>query len=472
MKRAIVLICFLCVSCACFHPGRKSGGTPEGLEAKIAGILDSPEMESAQIGIKAVSLKTGREIFDRDSRKLFVPASNLKLVTALAALKILGPEYRFRTELSTDRVMAKGKIGNLYLRGSGDPSLSYEDLARMAMELSGKVKEIAGNVLCDASYFDDIPFGEGWMWDEGLAAYSAPVSAVNLDRNCVDIRIDGSREPVAHILPPTSYAECRADISLQSGRNDIAITRLQEPDRDIFVVAGVLAADSPPLRRTCSVSRPPLYAACVVKDLVSLYGIECEGDAGLDTAPDKGIGLVAFESSPLRDIIGDFFKRSDNLAGECLLKTLGASTKGTPGTSAKGVEAVQELLSGAGIEKNAYRIVDGSGLSRYNLISPSTLVRVLEYAYEDFSVFPEFAAALPLAGADGTLAARLKGDGTERKIRAKTGTMAGISCISGYLLTESKNILAVSIMMNGYTGSSRPFKKAQDEILELLAQSL
>ncbi len=476
MKRTNVLtclLCLLCVSCvshASFRSDERHGGAPENLEAKIYNILNSPELESAQIGIKVVSLKTGREIFNHNARKLFVPASNLKLVTALAALKILNPEYRFRTELFADG--GGGTIGNLYLKGSGDPSLSYGDLARMTMELSGAVKTITGSILCDASVFDDIPYGEGWMWDEGLAYYSAPVSGINLDRNCIDVCFDASRENAAFTLPPSSYAACRAEVSAISGKTDIAIARLQEPGRDIFVVKGSISVDSPPLRRTCSVSRPALYAGRVVGDLTALYGIDFKGGVGFETVPPQATSLVVHESKPLREIVAHFLKNSDNLTGECLLKTLGVNRKGTPGTSENGVEAVREMLSLVGMEKNAYRIVDGSGLSRYNLVSPSLLVGVLEHAYKDFAVFPEFMAALPLAGVDGTLGRRLKGDGTERKIRAKTGTMSGISSISGYLSTERRDILAVSIMMNGFTGSSAPFKKAQDDILALLAQNL
>lgn len=161
-------------------------------------------------------------------------------------------------------------------------------------------------------------------------------------------------------------------------------------------------------------------------------------------------------------------KESDNLTGECLLKTLGAGQNSPPGEAAKGILVIKKVLRAIDIKENTYELADGSGLSTYNLLSPDLVVKLLQVIAKDFSLFPEFFDALAIAGVDGTLKNRFKESPLTRYFRAKTGAMSGVSCISGYLQTRQGNLLAISLMMNGFTGSAQPLKTAQDEILKIL----
>jgi len=469
---------FLCISCAAINASQYKNhddNTTNKVKYKILEILNSPDLKQTKTGIKVVSLKTGQIIFDQDSEKLFVPASNLKLITALTALKILKPEYKFKTEIFTDKIKDDTTINNLYLKGSGDPSLNFSDLNKVALQLEQKIKKIDGNIIADKSYFDNIEYGKGWMWDEGIEDYNAPISAINLNRNCIDIYINAGnnlKDKVnTYIYPPTKYARTIINAGT-TNKDDITIERKTEQNTDYFLINGELDINSKNQKFSCTVSRPAIYTLTVFKELLEKYGIQVAGNLKKGILPKDTLSIAFHESAPLTSIIGFFLKESDNLTGECLLKSIGAFIKHSPGTSDKGVDVVQSLLKEIGIENNIYRIVDGSGLSRYNLISPSLLIKVLEYAYKDFTIYPEFISALPLSGVDGTLKKRMKGNRTERKVRAKTGTMSGVSCVSGYLSTQNNELLAVSIMMNGYIGSSKPFTNAQDEILNILEENL
>ena len=473
MKKLLTLAFLLTVSCSSVTLQQYGSHDDyvNKIKIKLTEILKSPQLKQTKVGIKIVSLKSKEVIFEQDSEKLFTPASNLKIITALAALKTIRPEYKFKTEVLTDKISNADTVNNVWLKGSGDPSLTFADLNKLAFNISRKIKKINGDIIADASYFDNIPLGQGWLWDDGISDYSAPVSALNINSNCIDIFINAGPKSgdkiTAYTVPDTQYANLITN-AVTSDKEDITISRESEKYSDKYLLDGEIPLNSKDEKNTCSVSRPSLYAITLFKELLQVYGVKVAGSLKDSKSPSDAVVLEKYESKPLTSVINYFLKNSDNLSGEALLKALGASVKNPPGSSAKGVEVEMSILRQAGVEDNTYRIVDGSGLSRYNLISPSILVKLLEYAYNNFDIYPEFISALPTAGVDGTLRGRMKGNNTQRKVRAKTGTMSGVSCISGYLTTANDDILAVSIMMNGYIGPSSPYTKIQDEIFDTL----
>lgn len=437
MKKIIIFTLFLCVSCASLNQNIYNDNYNK-IQNEIIKILESNVLKQTKIGIKVVSLNSGKVIFEQDSEKLFNPASNLKLITSLVALKVLKPEYKFKTEIFSDLPYRENEINNLYIKGSGDPSLNYFDLFKISLYLSKKIKKITGDIIADTSYFDNIPLGKGWMWDDNIEDYSAPISSLNLNNNCIDIYLNSGineqNKVKVYIFPFTKYADLLVNLNI-SYEDNITIERKTKPNGDLFLISGTISNNFINRKLRCSISNPVIYTLTVLKEVLEKNGIKVSGDLKEDILPKEKVLLISHESSVLTHIINFFLKESDNHTGECLLKTLGA-TLSIPGTSNKGVKVIEKFLKEIGIEENSYRVVDGSGLSRYNLVSPSLFIKILEYAYKDFSIYPEYISALPISGIDGTLKDRMKGDRCERKVRAKTGTMSGISCISGYLSTK------------------------------------
>jgi len=438
---------------------------------KIKEILRSSVLAGTHAGIKVIALPSGKTIIEENGTKLFVPASNVKLLTAYAALKLLGSRYAFITEFAADASGEPATVRTLYLKGYGDPSATLADLNYQALNLSGTIKRVTGDIVVDNSYFDATLFGRGWMWDEGIVPWNAPIAPYALDGNCIDIYFrPAPREgDVVRVrsVPETFYAVVVAS-AVTAQADDIHILRDQTPGGDRYFVTGTLGIASPEKKWRCTVSRPGLYAGTVLKELLTRYGVKVDGRVYEGTASTAAVCVGRYASRNMADILRCFLKESDNLTGECLLKSMGAAECGPPGDAAKGIAAIKKVLAESGIRGKSYELADGSGLSTYNLLSPDILVRVLQTVYGDFSLCPEFMDAMAVAGNDGTLKDRLKESPLNGYVRAKSGNMSGVSCLSGYLQTRKGTLLAVSIMMNGFTGTCQPLRGMQDEILQVL----
>jgi D-alanyl-D-alanine carboxypeptidase/D-alanyl-D-alanine-endopeptidase (penicillin-binding protein 4) len=467
MLRKLSLSALLLLGAMPLHAGL-FGDTGKG---KIKEILRSPAIASVNIGMKVVDVASGKKIFAENSAKLFVPASNAKLLTAYAALKVLTPGYVFRTDFATDVFVDSRTVHTLYIKGYGDPSVTLADINLQVFSLTEKIGEVDGDVVVDNSYFDTLQFGHGWMWDEGIVAWNAPIAPYAMQGDCIDIYVrPGSTpgEPVGvRASPATAYAVVVSS-AVTADVDSIRIERETTAAGDRFIVAGSMSTRSPEMKWRCTVSRPGLYAATLFKELLTRYGVRVKGSAYETDSSTAVIRISSYNSRNLAAITRFFVKESDNLTGENILKTLGAVRYGAPGSAEKGIAAIKEVLRARGIAATTYTLADGSGLSTYDQLSPDILVEVLRAAYEDFSFAPEFTDALSVAGRDGTMKDRLRGSALAGSLRAKTGTMSGISCIAGYLRTRKGRTLAVSIMMNGFAGPSDTLKAAQDALLTTL----
>jgi D-alanyl-D-alanine carboxypeptidase/D-alanyl-D-alanine-endopeptidase (penicillin-binding protein 4) len=437
---------------------------------KLRRVLRSPAVAAAHVGIEAVDLASGKTVFAENAEKLFIPASSAKLLTAYAAFKVLTPGYVFRTEFATDVFVDSRTVHNLYIKGYGDPSVTLADINLQAVSLCDAVSEVRGDIVVDSTYFDGLQFGRGWMWDEGIVAWNAPIAPYAVHGNCIDVVVRPGAKPgdpvTVYTRPATAYAVVVSS-AVTGTADDLRISREETPAGDRFIVAGTLAAGRPGKTWQCAVSRPGLYAGTLFKELLTRYGVRVRGN--VCEAPRAGtIPVCSYDSRSLADIVRYFLKESDNLTGECILKTIGAVHAGPPGTADKGVAAVRAVLRERSIPEKAYTLVDGSGLSTYNQLTPDILVRVLRAAGEDFAFSPEFMDALAVAGQDGTLKHRLGNTALTGYLRAKTGTMSGVSCLAGYLQTRSGRVLAVAVMMNGFTGSAQALRAVQDDIVKTL----
>ena len=442
-------------------------------------IFEDQNFSSANWGVVIQSLSNGEYFYKRNENKLFIPASNLKLITTACALNVLGKDYKFKTQIYT-----RGKIdgtvlkGDLIVKGYGDPSISgrfYNDVilqlfsnwADSLLELG--IDEISGNLIGDDNSFDDVGLGEGWSWDDESEWYSAPASALSINDNCVDIYIKpGSigQRAIIEYQPVNKYATIINKVLTTSKDSTESITIRRERGTNIITVYGCIKENSSTKKYYSTVNNPTQYFMVLLKDILQKKGIVVNGFAvdadDLTEILDYNNAKLIFTnySPPLSTLIRVINKDSNNFFSEQLLKILGFE-KERIGSAKKGVKVVKKFLDSIGVDTDNLVMVDGSGLSRLNLISPRQIVGILSYMQRNDN-YDLYYNSLPTAGVDGTLANRLQKTNAENNVRAKTGFVDGVRSLSGYMYTGDKELVAFSMILNNTTVPIKLAENLQD----------
>ncbi|NLE01836.1 MAG: D-alanyl-D-alanine carboxypeptidase/D-alanyl-D-alanine-endopeptidase [Fibrobacter sp.] len=445
--------------------------TAKGPWKKIDSFLESDQLNQINTGIAIIDLSNGKLIYNHNNKKLFVPASNVKLLTAYTALKKLNPRFTFTTSFSTDSIIDSLRIHNLVIKSNGDHFMTMAEINLIVLTISKRIKAIEGDVIVDNSSFDSTSLGKGWMWDDK----NSLIAPFSFNNN----RINFTISPGIHegdpliIIPEPLTGFVNTVVHALTGKEDnLSIKQVVNEQGDEFIFSGTSPLSLGKRTLSYPVSRPGLFASTLIKELLQNYGISVSGTARSFDIKDTMKTLATFESPSLSTVLSHMLKESNNLSSECILKSIGLVEKGAPGDADAGICAIKRELSALGIKEKDYRIVDGSGLSTYNLISPQIIVSVLKAAYDDFTIYPEFVSSLSIGGIDGTLANRFKGTMIENQIRGKTGTLSGVCSLSGYLKTRHGRFLAFSIIFNGFVGSSAPVREAQDEIVRMIFEEM
>ncbi len=445
--------------------------SPESrLAEQLAARLQDPRLTGCHVGLAVYSLDRRQWLCEIDADRRFVPASNVKLVTAATALQTFGASYRAHTDVRFAGTRQGGYWkGNLTLVGGGDPLLTTRDLDAIVLGLKAAgMTRFEGTVAADESRFDGIRKGPGWMWDDAGTDDGPPISALTLNLAHLGLAIGPSAagQPL-QVRPDPFTAYGAVENRSRCAADGDAVDAICRPvnGKDVILVSGTLAPGSAPQRLTVTITDPPLYAATQFAEAIGRSGIPSRISVG---APAPGGTVVASRDAvTLADAVRALQKESVNLIAEVLLKQVGAK-QGLPGTSAKGIVAEQQFLSTVGLAPETYRLVDGSGLSRYNLLSPRQLTRLLAYM-DAQPTAGAYRAALPVAAVDGTLATRFQGLKDSRRLIAKTGTLSGVVALSGYVTTAGRERLAFSMLINGGVGATAPLRQVQDEVLTAVA---
>jgi serine-type D-Ala-D-Ala carboxypeptidase/endopeptidase (penicillin-binding protein 4) len=445
------------------------------LQAAIDQLLTSAPHQ-VNMGLLVTEM-SGKPLYSQNATHHFVPASNQKLVTALAALLHLGKEYQFQTTLlsASDTIQQGTLEGALILRFSGDPTLKVEELQNLFAQLHSKgIKRIQGDIAIDNGIFGTQPIGPGWMWDDLDSCFSAPVTANILNGNCVGLVVTPA-DTLEKPLTIKSHQQGRLvfitnETRTEPNERQCRLSVKLNPENN-YILNGCLTQNSQPRNFSMPLTDPNQYLARVIHELMSIEKITFSGKIIFDDNPKAAFILATHASQPLSTIVNEFVKDSDNLMADAVFKTMGANYFGKPGTWQKGAKAVKAILKKhTRIDLNDAVIVDGSGLSRYNLISPEKLVALLQYAYTDPRVSQIFYDALPAAGIDGTLENRMKQFQPTPDVHAKTGTMRGVSALSGYIKTKSQQTLIFSMMINGIPSQLDPYYELEDRICGVIAK--
>jgi D-alanyl-D-alanine carboxypeptidase/D-alanyl-D-alanine-endopeptidase (penicillin-binding protein 4) len=440
-------------------------------------------------GIEVQSLATGEVLYALNPTKLVMPASNMKVVTLAAAAERLGWDYTFETRLLAAGPVERGVLkGDLVIVGSGDPTINgragsatavFEDWAARLHDAG--ITTIEGGVVADDRSFDAETLGAGWSWDYLVYGYAAPVTALQFNENVAEILV----RPGPAVGAPASVS-IREEGTGLSVVNDVTtspagerpaleLRRMAGSDR--VDASGTIPLGSPETARTVAVDNPARFFAQAFRAVLVKSGIRVR-DAGvairtLDTVPDLSSAtvLVTRRSAPLSEIAKVLMKVSQNLYAETLIKTLGLQSG--EGSIEAGDQVVHEVLDSWGVEPGSYLLVDGSGLSRYNYLTADTLVRVLRHIYLDPRHRGPFIEALPAGGVSGaeggTLARRFVGTRAAGNVHAKTGSIANVRALSGFLQTTDGEPLVFSIIANNFTQPQATVDATTDLAVERLA---
>jgi D-alanyl-D-alanine carboxypeptidase/D-alanyl-D-alanine-endopeptidase (penicillin-binding protein 4) len=457
------------------------------LRPDLERIFADQNFADAQWGVEVLSLDRGDVLFERNATRLYMPASNNKVLTTAAALIRLGPDYRYETQILVNGDMMEGVLkGDLIIVGNGDPTTAPRfhdgDPFRVFKEWASRLKEkgirkIDGGIVGDARAFPPPLIGRGWEWDDLAYGYAAPVSALQFNENLYTIEIipaDAEGAPAAaRCLPFSDYVSIDAKVTTiaPGGSGRLEIQR-GEP-RESLIIRGTVAKQAGPDRTTMAVESPSSYYLAALKKTLQDEGIDVINASirsldGSDAAiPATAQLLWKHASPPLSEILKPLLKVSQNLYAETLTRTLGLVLR-HDGSFTAGSEAVQEALESMAIQKGSYSYADGSGLSRQNLVTADMMVRIFKFMYRH-KYFPYFYDALPIAGIDGTIRGRLKGTKAENNVHGKTGSIAYVRCLSGYVRTADGETLAFAMIANNFLVSSRAAEYVQDSALERLA---
>jgi len=440
-------------------------------------------------GVDVRSLDHGDLLYARDAAKLMMPASNMKVLTLAAAAESLGWDYRYTTTLETAGSLDAGVLhGDLIVRGTGDPTINTRaSRAKQVIEewaaalTAAGIRQIDGRIVGNDQAFDDEGLGAGWAWDDLQYSYAAPVGALQYDENTAALTVQpgtAAGQPASLLIEPGSGFQLLNRATTAAAGTSVSIEFRRHLEQPILEVSGQLPLGSAPVVRAVAVVNPTLFFAQALKDALTARGITVSGPAADfdDVAAEIAAAgplptprvLVSTQSPPLSELATVMMKVSQNLYAETLLKTVGA-VRGGLGTVAAGEAALKGLLKTWGVPDDAYVAVDGSGLSRYNYVTAETMVTVLEHMYRDPRHRDALLATLPIAGRDGTMATRLRKTRAEGNAVAKTGSIANVRALSGFVKTRDGEMLVFSILANDFVIPSATITWIADVAVETLA---
>lgn len=484
-KAFLFIVYFLCCG-ATFAQGVKNDTIPKysystvsELWEQLDDIFNDSNFKNSFWGVVIQSLVTGEYFYKTNEDKLLIPASNLKLFTTSSALILLGPEYKYKTNIYTNgRVDGSALMGDFVVRGRGDPTFSgrfhdgnmfkvFESWADTLLNMG--IDEIRGNIIGDDNLFEDRGLGNGWEWDYESYWFAAPTGALSFNDNCVDMNIvptEPGKMAKVNLSPNTKYVILINNVKTVKNDSLTSIDFYRERGTNVITVSGTIKHNTESYKTYVTVNNPTQYFAVVLKDVFEKKGISVKGyPIDIDDLPDgvdysKYKLLFTTTSPPLKDIIKVINKNSQNLYAEQLLKTIGLE-KGNYGSVENGLKFERNVLQEMGINPDNTSIVDGSGLSHSNLVTPMQIVSVLNYMHKSQNFLPFF-NSLPIAGVDGSLANRMKNTKAENKIRAKTGFIGSVRSLSGYAFTADNEPVAFSIIANNFLVPTKLADNVQD----------
>jgi serine-type D-Ala-D-Ala carboxypeptidase/endopeptidase (penicillin-binding protein 4) len=446
-------------------------------------LQNHPSLSGAIAGVSIRSATSGKIIYEHFGDYRLKPASNLKLLTAAAALSALGENYRFHTDLFVDGpIVGNMLFGNLIVKGKGDPTLLKSDFDEFADTLVQKgITVIQGNLIGDDSWYDDVRYSKDLPWSDEHTYYGAQLSALtaspdkDYDAGSVKIVFQPAKKAGEKAnystLPNTDYLKVVNELETVEEDELKEINMIREHGTNTISIDGTIPLHSGKIVEWISVWNPTGYALDLFKQSLSEKGISLDGEVIEGITPKTATLLYSHQSMPLSDLLVPFMKLSNNVHGETLVKEMGKVKKGE-GSWEKGLEVLEEELIHLGVNTKDLILRDGSGISHLNLV-PANEISNLLYSVQKESWFPAFQLSLPINGeknkmVGGTLRNRMMTPSIKRKVIAKTGTLTSVSSLSGYVKSRSGETIIFSVILNNLLDEEQA-KEVEDQIATLLA---
>ena len=453
---------------------------PGELGAQVDAIANRPEFSRSRWGILIQPLSSTTTLYSRDAQKYFIPASNAKLLTTAAALQKLGADFRIKTSVYS------GENGSLYVAGRGDPSIAEAQLKSLAQQLKQRGISQVNQLIGDDSYFLGSAVNPNWEWEDAQAGYGAPINSLIFNQNAIDLLL--SPQAIGQPLKVT-FAEPKLANQWQLQNNSVTVAQSEsefievgrEFDRPIIRVSGQLKVGGEPESAYVAVVNPANNFLQSFQQALATEGIPVKQTLVASASRNSNQELATVESPPLAELVRETNRESNNLYAEVLLRLLGKVTDKIPlpptltgkmpvpqeDTGESGLKELKTVLTQLGVNPNSYRLADGSGLSRHNLITPEALVETLRFMANSPAA-SIYRASLSIAGESGTLKNRFNITPNRVILQGKTGTMSGVSALSGYIEVPNYEPLVFSIIVNQSDLSAAKMRSATDEIVLLL----
>jgi D-alanyl-D-alanine carboxypeptidase/D-alanyl-D-alanine-endopeptidase (penicillin-binding protein 4) len=438
-------------------------------------ILSDARLTPAQAGVTVKSAATGEQLYAQDAGKLLTSASNAKLVTSSAAIDALGLDFRFTTSvLSTGRRTGSTLGGNLYLKGTGDPTLLASDYDALAARVADAgIKTVAGKLVADDTWFDSVRLGTDWAWDDEPYYYAAQISALtaspdtDYDAGSVIVSVAPGNAPgkpaKVSTTPETDYLKI-VNRATTGTETDVLVER--QHSTNTVLITGTVADG---YDEWVTVDDPTGYATSLFRKALTKHGVRVMGSTAREATPQGAATVTSRQSMPLSELLIPFMKLSNNIHAEILVKSIGRKVSGA-GTWSAGLAAVTSFAQANGMP--TLRMRDGSGLSRAEGLTPGGVTDLL-IALRSKPWFTTWYGSLPIAGVQermvgGTLRSRMGGTPAAGNVRAKTGSLTGVTALSGYVTSADNEPLVFSVLLNQYLSGSP--KDIEDKIAIRLAQ--
>lgn len=446
-----------------------------GLQQQLDTLLTDSRFQGSQVGLVVRDATTGETLYDRNGGTRLLPASNTKLFSSTAAMHTLGAGFRFHTDVLATAPVKSGKLrGDLYLKGFGDPTALESDYVALAQQIARSgIKRIDGTVIADDTYFDHVRLGDSWAWDDEPFYYSAEISALTLAPNtdydsgtAIVESLPGAKvgAPVKlKLVPATGVIKLvnTATTGAAGSANTLSIER--DHGTNVVRITGSVPAGATVGQEWVTVWEPALYAADVFRRALAAEGVRVDGHVRAAATPAGATQLARDESMTVGELMTPFLKLSNNMHAETLVKAMGAVTKAN-GSWPTGLGVVTAYAKSVGVDATTIRLSDGSGLSRKVNVTPTSVTEILLAAQKE-PWFKQWYDALPIAGnADrfvgGTLRSRMANTPAANNLHGKTGSLTGVTALSGYVSTKDGRKLVFSMISNNYLNSPRPVEDA------------
>ncbi|WBQ02429.1 D-alanyl-D-alanine carboxypeptidase/D-alanyl-D-alanine endopeptidase [Kribbella sp. CA-293567] len=450
-------------------------GQATGLQQQLDTLLSDARFQGSQVGLVVRDATTGETLYDRNGSTRLLPASNTKLFSSAAAMDTLGPGFRFHTDVLATAPVRGGKLrGDLYLKGFGDPTSLESDYVALAKQVAAAgIKRVDGNLIADDTYFDNQRLGDSWAWDDEPFYYSAQISALTLAPNtdydsgtAIVESLPGAKVGAGvklRLVPANGAVKLvnTATTGAAGSANTLSIER--DHGTNIVRVTGSVPADDTVGQEWVTVWEPALYAADVFRRALTAQGVRVDGRIRAAAAPATAQRIARDESMTVGELMNPYLKLSNNMHGETLVKAMGAVAKAN-GSWPAGLGVVTEYAKSVGVATSTIRLSDGSGLSRKVNVTASSVTDLLVAAQQE-PWFKQWYDALPIAGnpdrfTGGTLRSRMANTPAANNLHGKTGSLTGVTALSGYVSTKDGRKLVFSMISNNYLTTPRPVEDA------------